>query len=57
MLFQVLLAFGAEGDVIVLRLGVIELGNGNNEDACAIAHWNAIEILSWRTSGGGEVGW
>jgi hypothetical protein len=56
LLFEVLLAFGADGNVVVLGFGVIEFGDGDYEDAGAIADWDPIEMLSWRTSCGGEVG-
>ena len=56
LLLQVLFAVGAEGDVVVLRFGVIELGDRNDENSGAVADGDAIEILSWGTGGGGEVG-
>ena len=56
LLLQVLFVFGAEGDVVVLGFGVIELGDGDDEDVRAVAHRDAIEILGRRTGGGGEVG-
>ena len=56
MLFQVLFAVGAEGDVVVLGFGVIELGDRNNENFGAVADGNAIEMLSRGAGGGGEVG-
>ena len=56
LLFQVLFVFGAEGDVVVLGFGVVEFRDRNDENLGAVADGNAIEILSWRASGGGEVG-
>ena len=53
LLFEVLFAFGAEGDVVVLGFRVIELGDGNDENPGAIADGDAIEILGWRAGGGG----
>src|SRR5271156_7150158 len=38
LLFQMLLAFGCEGDVIVLCFHVIEFRDWNDEHARAIAH-------------------
>ncbi len=56
LLLEMLFAFGNEREVIVLRLGVVEFGNGNDEDAGAIADGNTVEVLRWRTRTRGEFG-
>ena len=54
LLLEVFFAFGGEGDVIILGFGEIELGDGNQNDASAVADDEAIEKLFGRASGGGE---
>src|SRR5271169_5669949 len=51
LLLQVLFAFGGEGDVVVLRFGIFEFGDGNYEDAGAVADGDAIEKLRRGPSG------
>src|ERR1700735_2708605 len=55
LLLQVLFAFGCKGDVIVLRFHVFEFRDWNDEDARAIAHGDAVEILRRRARGGSQV--
>ena len=43
--FQIALAAGMQGDVIVLRLDVIELVEGDDVDTRAIAHHDAVHAL------------
>jgi hypothetical protein len=57
LLFEMLFVFRAEGDVVVLGFGVVELGDGDDENLGAVTDWDAVEMLSWGASGGGEVGW
>ena len=56
LLLQVLFAFAGQGHVVVLRFGVVELSDGNQSDARAVAHDDAVEELFGRASGCGEVG-
>src|SRR5580700_3115584 len=55
LLLQVLFAVGCQSHVIILSLGVIELGDGNDEYARAVADRDAVKILRWRTGGCGQV--
>src|SRR6202034_2802075 len=55
LLLQVFFAAPDERDIIVLRLGVVEFRHGDDEDAGAVTHRNAVEILRRWPSAGGKL--
>ncbi len=55
LLLQIALAFAVQGDVIVLRFGVIELVDGDHVDLGAVTHDDARQFARRRLHGPWEL--